>query len=43
MIKINKQRVYNFYNKKKKWLGLVDNKTLFYFGIYVFKIGRAHV
>ncbi len=38
MIKINKQRVYNFYNKKKKWLGLVDNKTLFYFGIYVLVI-----
>lgn len=35
MIKLNKQRVYNFYNKKKKWLGLIDNKTLFIFIVYL--------
>lgn len=38
MIKINKQRVYNFYGRKKKWLGLVDNKTLFFFTMYLFII-----
>ncbi len=35
MIRINKQKVYNFYGKKKKWLGLVDNMTLFFFVMYL--------
>ncbi len=36
MEKINKQRIYNFYNKKNKWHGIIDYKTLFTFLIYVF-------
>ncbi len=36
MIKINKQKVYNFYNKKSKWLGIIDNKTLVCVAIYFF-------
>lgn len=36
MIKVNKQRVYNFYNKKKKWMGLIDNKTVIFFITYLF-------
>lgn len=41
MERINKQRVFNFYNKKNKWLGIIDYKTLFFFVAYlliVFKI-----
>lgn len=38
MKRINKQRVYNFYNRKNKWLGLIDYKTLLIFIIYVFII-----
>lgn len=36
MERINKQRVFNFYNRKNKWLGLIDYKTLLFCIIYVF-------
>lgn len=35
MEKINGQEIYNFYNKKNKWLGIIDYKTLLVFVIYV--------
>lgn len=41
MERINKQRVFNFYNRKNKWLGLVDYKTLTFsivYAIILFKI-----
>jgi len=34
--RINKQKVYNFYSRKNKWLGLIDYKTLLFCVIYVF-------
>ena len=36
MERINKQKVYNFYSRKNKWLGLIDYKTLLFCVIYVF-------
>lgn len=36
MERINKQRVFNFYNKKSKWLGIVDYKTLVFGILYAF-------
>lgn len=38
MERINKQRVFNFYNRKNKWLGLIDYKTLLFCLIYIFII-----
>lgn len=36
MEKINKQQIYNFYNRKNKWLGIIDYKTLLVFVLYCF-------
>lgn len=38
MEKINCQEIYNFYNKKNKWLGIIDYKTLLFLIIYIFCI-----
>ena len=38
MERINKQEIYNFYNRKNKWLGLIDYKTLFVFVLYSFLV-----
>ena len=35
MEKINGQRVFNFYNRKNKWLGIIDYKTLVFGIIYI--------
>lgn len=35
MQKINKQKTFNFFKRKNKWLGLIDYKTLLIFIIYV--------
>ena len=35
MEKINGQRVFNFYNRKNKWLGIIDYKTLVFGMIYI--------
>ncbi len=40
MDKINKQRVYNYYNKKNKWLGLIDYKTITFFVIYLLIVAK---
>lgn len=36
MEKINGQEIYNFYNRKNKWLGIVDYKSLCFFMGYVY-------
>ncbi len=36
MERINKQRVFNFYNRKNKWLGIIDYKTLLFCVVYMF-------
>lgn len=36
MERINKQRVFNFYNRKNKWLGIIDYKTLVFGILYAF-------
>lgn len=41
MERINKQRVYNYYNKKNKWLGIIDYKTLFSFLAYFFTVTKV--
>lgn len=38
MEKINVQEIYNFYNRKNKWLGLIDYKSLIIFIGYVFVV-----
>ena len=38
MEKINGQEVYNFYNKRSKWLGIIDYKTLSILVIYILGI-----
>ena len=35
MERINKQRIFNFYSRKNKWLGIIDYKTLSLSAIYV--------
>lgn len=35
MDRINKQRVFNFYNRTNKWLGIIDYKTLSFCVIYL--------
>ena len=38
MEKINKQEVFNYYNKKNRWLGIIDYKTLVFSIMYVYLI-----
>lgn len=38
MQKINKQKTFNFFKRKSKWLGLIDYKTLTFFIIYIILI-----
>lgn len=38
MERINRQKTFNFLNKKNKWLGILDYKTIRYLAIYVFII-----
>ena len=38
MEKINGQEVFNFYNKRSKWLGIIDYKTLSILIIYILSI-----
>ncbi len=38
MERINKQEIYNFYNRKSKWMGLIDYKTMVVLLIYFFII-----
>lgn len=35
MQKINKQKTFNFFKRKTKWLGIIDYKTLTFFIIYI--------
>ena len=35
MQRINKQKTFNFFKRKSKWLGLIDYKTLTFFIIYI--------
>lgn len=41
MQRINKQEVYRFLNRKNKWLGIIDYRTLFVFTIYSLIILKA--
>lgn len=41
MEKINGQEIYNFYNRKNKWLGMIDYKTLLVLITYVFFIFKV--
>lgn len=34
MQKINKQKTFNFFKRKTKWLGIIDYKTLTFYNIY---------
>lgn len=38
MEKFNKQQVFNFYNKKRKWHGILDYKTITISAIYIIGI-----
>ena len=38
MEKYNKQQVFNFYNKKRKWHGILDYKTITISAIYIISI-----
>ena len=38
MEKINKQEIFNVYNRKNKWLGIIDYKTLVFSVIYIYLV-----
>ena len=38
MNRINKQKTFNFLNRKNKWLGLIDYKTIVVLLVYIFII-----
>lgn len=38
MNRINKQKTFNFLNRKNKWLGLIDYKTILVLIVYIFII-----
>lgn len=41
MEKINGQEIYNFYNRKNKWLGMIDYKSLLVLITYVFFVFKV--
>lgn len=41
MDRINKQRVFNFYNRKNKWMGVIDYKSLAFCVLYLLIIFKV--